>query len=247
MALKQNTRDRGWQRLHLLGRLVGMTAFLAAVVGLFLVSLEIKVRDRAQWQDALESLFRGQREPAYLWWGLVLLLAGGLIVILAALVEAIVFVRRAAGRRGLAGGSATLQIGLALVLLVGVNVFAFQHYDRFDWTRDHRFTLDQNTRQQLKQLRGETTVVLYQRHNALGKLAGKTVSNDLVYPLAAEREVAAKVKDLVEQFSDLGASIKLVELDITDPDFEDKFNSVKKPAPELAAAIDSAPESSIFF
>src|SRR5262245_35138291 len=125
MALTQNTRDRGWQRLHLLERLFGMTAFLAAVVGLFLVSLEISVRDGAAWRSALESFARREQQAPYLWWGLALLLGGGLIVAFAALVEAIMFVRRAAGRRGLAGVSVALQIGLALVLLVGVNAFAF--------------------------------------------------------------------------------------------------------------------------
>src|SRR5207302_8328648 len=111
-------------------------------------------------------------------------LGGIAAAILAALVEGIVALRVAAGHRSAAGLNTAVQVGLALILLIAVNVFSFRHYLRFDWTSDHRFTLPAKLQDDLRHLRGETTVIVYQQHKTFSKLSDKPDA----YDYAAERK-----------------------------------------------------------
>jgi len=111
------------------------------------------------------------------------LLAVGLAVSSAAVVITLLSgLAKLAGRRNVAGGNATLQAALCVALLIGVNAFALEHYRRWDWTGRTltwagwrpalapsarfapQFTLPAEVAADLAQLRGPTTVVVYQRH-----------------------------------------------------------------------------------
>ena len=74
-------------------------------------------------------------------------------------VDSLVVLRFVAARRSLFGFNALIQCGLAALLLAGVNIFAFFHYTRVDCTRHQEFTLPAETENNLKKLRGETTIV----------------------------------------------------------------------------------------
>src|SRR5262249_30714881 len=88
---------------------------------------------------------------------------GAAAVLFGLLVEAVVSFRTSAARRGAAGANALVQIGLAVVLLVGINWFSSEHHARFDFTRDTRFTLEKDVQNQLLGLRGKTTIVILQQ------------------------------------------------------------------------------------
>src|SRR5262245_13451185 len=148
--------------------------------------------------------------------------------------------------RGRMGSTAFLQVLLATVLLVGVNIFSFQYHTRFDWTRDREFSeLAQNPRfrADLARLTGETRIVVFRGGRPFGQLADKQDN----YAAAAARKIVAKVRDNVEQFQDLGPRFRVEVLDRQDGDFDKKLDELKKEAPKLAEAIDQAPEDSIFF
>src|SRR5262249_49755293 len=116
--------------------------------------------------------------------------------------------------RSLFGTNAALQVAVAAALLIGVNVYSFQHYVRQDWTREpKKFTLPETVRDDLSQLRGtggKTTIVVYKQHKAFGALS-ETVD---AYETAAEDKVVEKVNDLVEQFRELGPQFEVVVLDV---------------------------------
>src|SRR2546421_290984 len=140
---------------------------------------------------------------------------------------------RFAGLTGLLGAVAGL-------LLAGVNVFSFQNYARYDWTRDAKFTLPAGVRDQLRRLQGATTIVVYQRHKTFGQLSDKPDA----YDYAAERKVVEKVKDLVEEFRELGPQFRVLTLDVEEEGYNDKLAALTKDTPALKEAIDSAPENS---
>src|SRR5262249_54297300 len=117
------------------------------------------------------------------------------------------------------------------------------HYLRFDWTGNRQFTLPEDVRNQLSQLRGETTIVVYQRHKTFGQLSDKPDA----YDYAAERKVVEKIKDVVEQFHELGPQFRVVVLDVEEEGYSDKLAELTKDSPELRDAIDRATENSIFF
>src|SRR5947209_5482754 len=152
-------------------------------------------------------------------------------------------VRLARSRRAALGSNVLLQVALAAVLLVGINAFSFEHHLRLDWTRDRIFTIPAALQRDLGRLRGETRIVLYQPHTSFGQLAAKPDN----YDAAAERKIVEKVKDLVEQFQELGPRFRVEVLDIQEEGFQDKLAQLKKEAPALGKAIESAPENSIFF
>ncbi len=56
-----------------------------------------------------------------------------------------------------------------------------------------------------------------------------------------------KVKDLADQFRELGPRFQVQVLNIQDEDFDSKLRDIKKESTVLADAIESAPENSIFF
>jgi hypothetical protein len=218
MALN-NRRGRVWSRFHLLLRFAGLTGLMVAGVGAVLASVDVQPLGR------------------YLLYG------GGGVAVLGLLVELIGALSLLTGQRGQVGFNALVQIILATVLLAGANVYSFRHYLRYDLTRNHQFTIDAETRQQLAQLRGETTIVVYQRHKTFGDLSDKPDRFDI----AAERKVVEKVYDLVEQVREFGPQFRVVVLDVEEEGYDDKLNDLTKNAPELRKAIDTAPENSIFF
>lgn len=178
---------------------------------------------------------------------LVLMLLGGLI--------------RLAGRRNVAGSNAALQTALCVALLVGINWYSFEHFRRCDWTGrrftwqgvmprlvkserfESQFTLPDEVIADLQQLRGETTVVVYQRHKTFGQLNDKPDA----YDYAAERKVVEKVKDLVQLFREFGPRFRVEILDVEDEGYTATLERLTKDSPKLAKAIDTAPENSIFF
>src|SRR5262245_29238728 len=128
MALNDTKRGSWGVRLHLLVRLLGLTGLAAAAVGLVIGLVE-----NLQPGAFLPALKGEPADPVPVtaaW----LLAGGSAAVLLLLLVEAIVALRMVAGRRSLFGGNASLQVAVAVALLVGVNVYSFQHYVRQDWT-----------------------------------------------------------------------------------------------------------------
>src|SRR5579871_2446216 len=62
----------------------------------------------------------------------------------------------AAGRRSALGMNVIIQVALAIALVGGINAWSFRHYKRYDLTRDRVFTIDPNVASELKKLSGET-------------------------------------------------------------------------------------------
>ena len=154
----------------------------------------------------------------------------------------------AAGRRSAFGFNAALQGALALLLLVGVNLYSFRHYARIDWTRPdetgaRKFTLPADLRARLRELTSPTTIVVYQQHKTFSQLTDKPDA----YDYAAERKVVEKVKDLVDQFRELGPQFKVAVLDVEEEGYDKNLAELTRDAKELRDAIASAPENSIFF
>jgi hypothetical protein len=209
-------------KLHLLMRVAGLAGVLAVAAGLVM----------------LESV---GHEPA-----LITLAAGAAVVALAVGVEILSAHASMLSARGRMGSSAFLQVLLALVLLIGANVFAFFHHRRFDLTREAEFSeLRQNAafRQDLARLTGDTRIVVFRGGRPFGQLADKQDN----YGAAAARKIVAKVRDNAEQFQDLGPRFRVEVLDIQEDDYQDKLQALKADAPKLAEAIAQAPEDSIFF
>lgn len=215
MALSTPRRKSGW---HFFARFAGLTGLLVAAVGLVV------------WSRADEDV------------GMYVALAGAVLVVIALAAEVPALAGLASSRRGALGSSAFLQVLLAAVLLAGLNVFSFFHYLRFDLTADGLFTIDPGVRKQLAQLRGETDIVVLQRHTSFGQ--GDKPDN---YDAAAERRIVDKVKDLVEQFRELGPRFRVQVLDVLEDGFRAKLEELRAQSRELAEAVEAAPENSIFF
>ncbi|MEI7684100.1 MAG: hypothetical protein WCL32_03680 [Planctomycetota bacterium] len=159
-------------------------------------------------------------------------------------------------RRGAVGVNVVAQIALAFAVVGGINVFTFVHYKRFDLTWDQSFTLKPELREQLVNLRGETDIVVVQRNLSSG-LGGDSKPDR--YDIAAPKKIVEKVKDLAEQFSDLGPRFRVKTLDIQDDDFDKKVKAIRTseeeaakargetPSSPLADAIESSTENNIFF
>lgn len=192
---------------------------------------------------------------------LILVTAGVATAACAALLLTLAGVGRFAGRGSAAGIHATIQTALCLALLIGVNLFSAEHYRRWDGTgravvwdkwrprfvASHRFepqfTLPASVADDLRKLRGQTTVVVYQRHKTFGLLSDKPDA----YDYAAERKVVEKVQDLVGLFREFGPQFRVVVLDVEDEDYDRKLKRLTENNAKLRRAIESAPENSIFF
>jgi hypothetical protein len=237
MALKNKRKSRVWSRLHFLVRLLGLTGLLAAGVGALFATA-----DHLEWRALLDTLMTpGDLDlPRLTAW---LIAGGGALVVLALLVELIVVLGFTAGRRSAFGLNVGLQVVLATAVLVGINVWSFQHHDRFDCTRSRQFTLPTEIQDQLRQLKGETTIVVYQQHKSSGLFGDKPDG----YDFAAERKVVEKVKDLVEQLRMFGARFRVEVLDVGEEGFFDKLEDLTEDNKELREAIAAAPENCIFF
>jgi hypothetical protein len=216
MALSKQAGKPGW---HVWVRVAGLTGLVFLIVGLVVWGVS------------------GEMVP------LAVAAVGAVLAGLAVILE----IKGAAGlvlsRRGALGSNVFVQILLAAGLLAVVNGFSFSHYIRLDVTRDREHTIDPALREQLGRLRGETRILVYQRHTSFGQLADKQDN----YDAAAERKIVEKVKDLAEQFTELGPRFRVEVLDNQEEGFEAKKEALKRDAPKLAEAVESTPEDSIFF
>lgn len=222
-------------RIHTWFRLVGVTSLILGIASLILVN-------PTNLGEAVTELLRQVRamEPGFANKVIILEFA---ITLMALFVEAMVMARLAAGRKNLAGAGATLQVFLAIILFVGMNLFSFSHYQLFDTTSRKLFTLGDDLRSKLENLRDETTIVVCQLHKTFGKFTEKPDRFDY----AAERVVVAKVKDLVDQLRELGPRFRVQVLDVEDENYERRLDDLTTSAPKLRKAIETAPENSIFF
>lgn len=248
MATDSRQRTTWGSRFRFAVRALGLTGLVAAVVGSGLAFATCPPVDWTSWAgvktvpDALTAASKGAHGE--LAKGAAWALAAGLIAVALALVVDTLGLLFGATRRAAAGVSATLGTVAAVALLVFVNVYSFTHYQRFDCTRDQRFTLPGELQTELGKLRSNapTTIVVLQMHN-FGTLAPKRDS----YTKAAEEKVTEKVRDLVDQFREFGPQFNVVVLDSEAFGYEDQVRQVTADAPELKTAIDGAPENSIFF
>jgi hypothetical protein len=239
MALTKQQRGRRWSRWHFLIRFLGLTGLLAAGIGLVLLSMILK-------GTSLESLQLDLNDPGRKELGLGLIAGGGLLALVALIAEIKAAIGMITGQRGAFGSNVVLQVILASGLLAGLNAFSFKHYLRFDWTRDHQFTISDepdNLRSRLGQLREKTTIVVLLRHVAMGQLGDKPDN----YDSAAERKVVEKIKDLVNQFQEFGPQFEVQVLDVQEEGYQEKLEQLTRDNKDLGAAIASTPENTIFF
>jgi hypothetical protein len=219
MAMNRNTSV--W---HFGVRVLGLAGLVALFAGL---GLYAALPTRAHKDHALTALQVGA-------------IALGLVL----LFEIRGLLRLAFSRRGAVGASVALQVVLAVALLLGANAFAFFHYQRYDWTSDRHFTIPADVRARLEKLRDPTDIVVYQQYVSFGERAENRQDK---YDLAAQKKIVEKVRDLAEEFQDLGPRFRVQVLDIQDDYYPEKFEKIKNEAPKLAEAIEQAPENSVFF
>jgi hypothetical protein len=258
-------RRGGWflSRAHFLLRFLGLTGFFAAVVGLVLVGYSIA--NFFSWSDVpyneLSRGVRGQIFPLQSTadYGLFCILWGTGAALLALLIEVVMVLFFVAARRSAIGFNAALQIALAAVLLVGVNVVAFLHPERVDCTRAQQFTLPKSIENDLRKLQGETTLFVLVRpkeKEGAEKKVHYSESDEL--ESAAQTKVVEMVEDLAEQFRQVGPQFRVVvlktnekgysaNLDKATKDATRKAKEPEKDAKKLRDALEGAAESSIFF
>jgi hypothetical protein len=235
--MKTDTRQYlGWAaRFRLFGRVLGLTGLFAAIVGLF-VLLAIGQ------EITLDNVRSNLEKTGTTQWATFLLLGGTLVAALILVLEFISWLG-GSGQRSMASANATAQIVLALAVFAGVNVLAFDYFKRWDMTRDKEFTLPQAVAEELRKLKGKTTIVVLQQHKTFGQLSQKPD----IYDYAAERKVVDKVHDLVDQFRLLGPQFHVVTLDVEAIGYEQKLDEETAHRPGLKETIAAAPENSIFF
>jgi hypothetical protein len=264
MAVNPSRKRPGklWSRLHLVIRFLGLTGALAAACGLVLGHI-------TGHPPTFDLPAAGQLpEPST-----ALVLAGGAVALFALLVEAINLLFFAASRRSVFGFNAVLQVVLAAILLVGVNLWSAgfhlrvperlrdwvsqqvdwsppeslglpAHYARIDCTRDRLFTLPEDLREQLARLEPQAeTTVIVYQRH---KTFGALTDKPDRYDYSAERKVVEKVKDLVSLLREVGPQLRVEVLDVEEEGFDDKLERLTRGAPELRKAIEAAPENSIF-
>src|SRR5262245_18714348 len=143
--------------IRFLLRFLGLTGLLLAGAGVIGLATEpgglTLEQFRAAWQG------KGSEIAVIAGY---LLAAGLAVAALILLVELLSAARQTAGRRGALGGNVLIQVLLAIALLIGFNVFSYSHYRRWDCTRTGEFTLPPSVATELRKLRGETTVIVYQ-------------------------------------------------------------------------------------
>jgi hypothetical protein len=198
--------------------------------------------------------------------GPIVVMAGAAAVALGLLAEVRGLTRAVASHRGAAGFNSLLQILLAAALVIGGNVYSFRHYVRFDWTKRHTFTLNDDLRARLAKLRGDTDIIVYLPHVSFGQRVDLRQDD---YDQAAEKIITRKVEDLVEQFGEIGPRFRVTIYDTQKKNkkaIRHKINELSgqlteaqlaanliptkdHPAKdsELLETIEKAPENSIFF
>lgn len=232
-------------------RLFGLLGLAAAAVGGVIVTVEQPAATTAGfWQSAATTvppLVDGSA-GAVTQAGAVLYVAGAAVLVLWMLVEVIGGLFLMAGRKSAEGSLTFLLAALALAVLVVVNWVSAEFYARFDCTRDARFTLDRPLVDELKKLdpNTPTTVLVLQ--------LDKTSAYDPDQPDAitsyAQQKITEKVLDLIDelrQHPELSARFDVRVLSRKDETFEEQLGKATDGMPALRAAVESAPESSIFF
>jgi hypothetical protein len=237
MAVK--SRNSIWHTIHLLARLAGVTAITAALCGCFIWGVLDKF-EFGPYEYGEQSIGPYTGEQI----GLVVICVCGAVVGLALLFEVRGIVQGVASHRGLFGFNVLVQIVLAIALVVGGNIYSFEHYRRFDLTQSHIFTLDDPIQEQLKQLRGDTDIIVVQKHVSFGQ---RSRNEQDEYDFAAQAKIVEKVKDLAEAFGDLGPRFHVQILDVKDRNNKKKIEAIGAELSEdLAKAIRKAPENSVF-
>jgi hypothetical protein len=177
--------------------------------------------------------------------GSIAVLAGAAAVALWAVVELAGVLFAVAGRRTAVGANTYLQIGLALALVIAVNLLSFNLFRRFDATETKQFSLPADVKQRLEELdpRTPTDVVVLLRNKTSAIQSDKQDDLDD----AAEQKIVEKVRDLVDMLRDYGPRFNVTVLKTKDKNYRRDVAALGKDAPELKAQIDAAPENSIFF
>jgi hypothetical protein len=261
MATSNKVRGLWWSRFHFLIRFLGIAGLIVAVAA-FTVGWREKmisgwtmpqslsdVRDSLQrtWDEVTLPLGNPDWDTAKI--NAVALLGGVGLVLAALLIELFAAVPALSGRRSAVGSNAVIQICLATALLIAINYYSFSHYQRIDWSHDAegepQFTLPKEIADQLRNLKGETLIVVDLRREDFGRKqeqGGDAIDN------AAKNHVLDKVKDLVEQFREFGTQFRVEVLDVKKvDDFEDQFEKLTKDRPVLREALNTAVENSIYF
>jgi hypothetical protein len=257
MAVSSKVRSLWPSRLHFIVRFLGLTGLLCAGVGVFLaimngwttislaqiraeggVSSQPFVRQFEVLRDGLEGKNFGLAQITA--W---MVAVGTAAFIIMALVELAVMARTTAGRRSAFGLNMAIQCALATALFIGLNVYSFEHFSIFDWTRNQQFTLAEDLQSQLKQLKGETIIVVYNRH----KSSFTNNQKQDEYDSEAARKVAEKVDDLAAQFRQFGSRFTVEVLDTDEKGYNRKRDELFEKAPELKEPLADALENSIFF
>jgi prefoldin subunit 5 len=267
-----------WSRLHFSIRLLGLTGAMIACICAVLAGVRHQldplyaattVRGAAETFLDMGRNIAGNPSAS---WTMLLLLCGTATALLTLTVELLAIVAFTATRRSAFGFNALVQGALAAVLLVGVNVWSYRHYERVDCTREKQFTLPDDVRHDLAQLdpNSRTTLIVYQRHKVFGLLPDNKPQDE--YDSAAERKVVDKVRDLVEQFRAIGPRIRVETIDTQSRDYkkerlqelvesivegpraadepkpnDERLKKWKEEAASLRKTIESAPENSLFF
>ncbi|OAI45336.1 hypothetical protein AYO44_02725 [Planctomycetaceae bacterium SCGC AG-212-F19] len=258
MALKKQP-STFFSRLHFVIRLLGLTGLALAVVTLGLALIEGLLHvawgeSGLAWTKLQETgatlqrvLTRGS-PTGYHEWVILLLAAGVASGLFALLIEAMLVLRVAAGRRSAFGFNVGVQILLAGLLLVIVNAYSFHHYARYDWTKNQQLTLPEPLQNELRKLQGDTTIVVYLRHRSFGERVADLEPETRSYVRAAEHMVIEKLKDRVEQFREFGKRFRVVVLDEDDwRNYHRMLAEETKDRPELNKAIREAQENTVFF
>jgi len=89
------------------------------------------------------------------------------------------------------GLNVVVQIGLLIFLALMVNYLGFEHYRRWDFSRDQKYTLSDKTKRMLDSLKGKLRITVFFSPNT-------PITND-VQGLLTEYQYAAKGKIDVEQ------------------------------------------------
>ncbi len=222
---------------------LGLTALFAGVVGAVLLGIDHPTGEWAT-QDGAPKFLQGEfGERSQI--AAILIAAAVVVCALCLLYYLVRLIFLSTSRRAASGANIYLQIGLALALFVVVNLYSFSHYRRVDCTRDGAFTLPPDVVNELKTITGQSDLIVLQLHKTAGSLSEKPDALDF----AAERKVVEKVKDLVDQFRELGPKFRVTVLDIEEEGYESRVAALtaNSPGGALRAAIETAPENSVLF
>lgn len=240
MALN-SPQYRPWSsRLHLLVRFVGLCACMVLLAGLVITHVQVGIASWSQIADLLQETPEDETVQLARWF----LLIGTAGVLFAIVYELLLGFRLTAARRGMRGVNAMVQIACAALLLVGINLFSFEHHVRIDLTEESKFTLPEPIQEELRQLTGKTTVVVLQQRRK-GDATSAEVED---YVAAAESVVVEKVRDFVDQLRQFAPDqFRTIVLDARKKEFRNQLAEIDKDSPDLAKAIRNAPGNSIFF